>query len=429
MNRLVLTTKNVAAFCGLIALYSIACSGAAAQGNDNAIIKTDSMDKLIPAAAISDKEIEKEASHDIASSVIELKNGIVVPAVRLDGSAAKKAATGAIIYGRGVYVTEDGIVRSNGKIVKKLAQGERLSISDLEGWSREIRELPSQQVPDASSPAPEGSANTQGSLSEPPTLPASITRDPELTGIPDDQVQPEAIPVTTSGVPESSRAGMFYKCPDQIQVTARILPNTTGSRSTNRDSDMWIVNGDGVLAISESELDISGGVYFPTCYYVGTRGVRSIFTTLEVDRNVYKICRKDTSDYREKHSFFCSPDEDWLNAMGNASLHNEEMDLDDQGTGGAADIQYTTQNGQATLGIVNGRGALAILRGVLPRRGTCSTALDNPVDAIPQSALNPGAVVCYRTGLNRYGYLKVIGHLPGKPDSIVFSYKTFAKLD
>ena len=144
MNRLVLTTKNVAAFCGLIALCSITCSGAAAQENDSAIIKTDSIKNPIPAATISDKEIEKEASHDIASSVIELKNGIVVPAVRLDGSAVKKAATGAIIYGRGVYVTEDGIVRSNGKIVKKLAQGERLSISDLEGWSREIRVSPSQ---------------------------------------------------------------------------------------------------------------------------------------------------------------------------------------------------------------------------------------------------------------------------------------------
>lgn len=190
---------------------------------------------------------------------------------------------------------------------------------------------------------------------------------------------------------------------------------------------MWSLNGDGVIRVSESELDVSGGVYFPTCYYGGER---SIFTTLQVDHNVYKICRKATRNNREVHSFFCSPDEDWLNAMGNASLINDELDLDNNGRGmEAADIQYMTQDGQATLSAMNRRGALAILRGALPRRGTCSSALDNPVDAIPQSALNPGTVVCYRTGRNRYGYLKVTGHLPGKPNSIVFSYKTFAKLE
>lgn len=432
MDKVVMTTKNVFAICGFIVLCSAAVSDSAAQESDNSMIKAVGVDKQISAAAITDKEIAKEAAHDISSSFIELKNGSLVPAWRLDGSAAEKGPTGAVIYGHGVYVERDGAVRHFGKVVRKLGAGESLSMSDIESLTGITAVLPSAPAGEAPSAAPQVGSNVPGSPKEYPTVSPSIARDPSLTSgaevpaIPREQGQTQPVPVTTSGVPEAYLAGAYYQCPAQIQVTARIVPDS----NSLRDNDVWNVSGDGLLSIVASELDVNGGIYFPTCYYVGSRGERSIFTTFQVDRDVYKMCSKRINrNSGSQHGFICSPDEDWLNKTGNDTLHNEELDLDYSPGNSRADIEYRTQNGQATLRPLNNARALAILRGGVPRRGTCSAALDNPVTAIPQSALNPGVVVCYQTSLGRYGYLKILGHVPGKPDSIAFNYRTFAKLD
>ncbi len=427
-----MTVKNVAAICGIVVLSFAVFSDASGQEIDRGTINTDAIDKVKPTLKIPDNGAKNQTPTDSSSSVIELKNGSLVPARRLDGSDVTRTGGGAVIYGRGVYVTAKGHVHSNGKTVRKLAPGERLSVSDLEGWSRKSPALPTPQEEDESSPSQEGDSNNPGSTSDYLNLPSTVSREPNIPDLSDDPVEPGTIPVGREGKPEFIRAGTIYKCPDRIQVNARILPDTPDSNNRSQDVSIWTLNGDGALPISASELDVSSGgdVFFPICYYGGSPEKRStMFTIIEVDRDAYKFCLKETRYPRQKHSYFCSPDEDWLHKFGNASLHNQEFNLDNHGT--RTDIEYRTQaNGQAMLRKAGElQGGLAILPSGDGRRGSCVAALDDAVLAIPQSELNPGVVVCYRTGLARVGYLTVIGHLPGKLDSIAFSYRTFAKFD
>jgi|GEM_PF-6692586 len=427
-----MSVKTIAVICGVIVFCVATSSDIFAQEMDRGTINTDGIDELKSTLKKTDGMAQDQQISDDSAGVIELKNGSLVPALRLDGRAAKKAATGAIIYGRGVYVTDDGVVRSNGKIVKQLAQGERLSVGELEDWSRKERALPSTQGEEGSSVATGADTNVSVSDSGFQNLPTPVSPEPNGPVLRDEPlVERGTIPVGRERKVEYTRAGTIYNCPDRVKVDAHILPDPPGRNNRNDDHSIWILNGDGTLPVSASELDVSPGgeVYFPICYYGGAPDARSqIFTIIEVDRDAYKFCVKETR-FRDEHSYFCSPDKDWLNKFGNASLHNQELNLDDAGT--RADIAYETQpDGRAILQVVPPFPVrLAILPSGNGSRGACAGAVDDFVTAIPQDELRPGRVVCYKTGNARFGYLTVVGHLPGKPDSIVFNYRTFAKFD
>ncbi|MGB3625309.1 MAG: hypothetical protein WA989_05770 [Henriciella sp.] len=218
--------------------------------------------------------------------------------------------------------------------------------------------------------------------------------------------------------PEASVVETRYTCPS---VTVELKVENKGD---------WAVSGDGALGVVDRKIQSNNGFTYLNCFY-GRDGNRLDRTsaTIETDRSD-RFCRlHPTSD----NSFGCRPEEDWLNKKSDESFApSYRVNLDhDPGTyvSQNPDVWWgdTREGGQMLAG--EGRGKIALLRGEVPRRGTCSRATDTPVDSIPIAQLTPGTVVCYRTDKDRYGYLMVQSLTGGAVKTLNVTVKTFAKLD
>ncbi len=171
MNKLVVAMIKVAAIYGLTSLSSVVNAETGGKEKGGATINWDGIKNVKSIPSVPSKETAVKAVPGGAQGVYQLEEGRTVPAQRLDGSPAKKAATGAVIYGRGVYVERNGTVRSGGKVVRKLEPGESLSMDELEGYSRKAPDSPNRSAGSASSTPPVGRSDIPGSPTGYPAAP------------------------------------------------------------------------------------------------------------------------------------------------------------------------------------------------------------------------------------------------------------------
>jgi hypothetical protein len=162
-------------------------------------------------AATVDQTSPADEAPSSSQGFLELEDKRTVPSQRLDGKgAATRSSTGAVIYGLGVYIDAKGVVRSAGKVVKRLQPGENMSMEDLEGlkaWSPKRTVSPNRSAgaaSSASSPvqgndlvrpgadyttapphnagAPGNVRSTQRSLSDNSTIKAGVLKAPDAAG-------------------------------------------------------------------------------------------------------------------------------------------------------------------------------------------------------------------------------------------------------
>ncbi len=182
MRKPIIAINKAAVIFGIVALSSGAHTSAVGQEKDKPTVNTERVESLNPFQSITGKKVTTNDAPGGAQNVIELENGAIVPGQRLDGRATKRSATGGVIYGLGVYVTSDGRVRSSGKVVKKLAPGESLSIDELEGWSSKGPASRGRPERSTTSRPPVGSSDIPGSPSGYPASPSSTGTVPNPAG-------------------------------------------------------------------------------------------------------------------------------------------------------------------------------------------------------------------------------------------------------
>ncbi len=236
MNKLVLVMIKLAAICGLISLSSAVIGDTGDDDKSPGNISWDGDKNVKPIPSVAGKEIAPKELPGLILSVYELEEGRTVPTQRLDGrGTAKMSASGAVIFGEGVYVTRDGIVRSKGKVVRRLGPGESLSMDELEVWSQKRPGSPNALARDVASSPPVGRSDISGSTNADGPAIAGAANRPDAPG---GLIKPAATASPDRATRGKSRSGEdVFVLGNGTQVPADLGGGVTGTANDSGGID------------------------------------------------------------------------------------------------------------------------------------------------------------------------------------------------